>query len=84
MFQSVLVSFPDLIRRVYRLQYNARAILKAIRAWVGFGSGTETKSVCVCIVYVNSPVPGSPLRRRDQDCGYLVNDLLLCVSACMW
>ena len=35
-----LVSSPDLIRRVYRLQYNA--ILKAIHAGVGFGSETET------------------------------------------
>ena len=34
-----LVSSPDLIRRVYRLQYNA--ILKAICAGVGFGSETE-------------------------------------------
>ena len=37
-----LVSSPDLIRRVYCFQYNARVILKATRAGVGFGSGTET------------------------------------------
>ena len=39
---TVVVSSPDLIRRVYRLP---RAILKAIRAGVGFGSGTETITV---------------------------------------
>ena len=45
---TVLVSSPDLIRRVYRFQYNmqkTRAVLKAIRAGVGFGSGTETSTV---------------------------------------
>ena len=41
---SDIVSSPDLVRHVYRLQYNVRAILKAIRAGVGFGSGTETTS----------------------------------------
>ena len=35
-----VVSSPDLIWRVYRLQYNT--ILKVICAGVGFGSGTET------------------------------------------
>ena len=39
---QLLVLSPDLIRRVYRFQYNARAILKVIHAGVGFGSGTET------------------------------------------
>ena len=34
----IVVSSPDLIRHVYHFQYN----LKAIRAGVGFGSGTET------------------------------------------
>ena len=43
----VLVSSPDLIWRVYRLQYNA--ILKAIRAGVGFGSGTETRKCYTCM-----------------------------------
>ena len=37
-----MVSSPDLIRRVYCFQYNPCAILKAICAGVGFGSGTET------------------------------------------
>ena len=36
-----VVLSPDLIWRVYRLQYNT--ILKVIRAGVGFGSGTETR-----------------------------------------
>ena len=36
---------PDLIWHVYCFQYNVRenAILKAIRTWVGCGSGTETR-----------------------------------------
>ena len=43
---TLLVLSPDLIRRVYRLQYNVweNTILKVIRAGVGFGSGTETIS----------------------------------------
>ena len=36
---------PDLIWCVYHFWYNSpRAILKAIRAGVGFGSGTETNT----------------------------------------
>ena len=40
-----LSSSPDLIWHVYCFQYNVRenAILKAIRTWVGCGSGTETR-----------------------------------------
>ena len=41
-----VVSSPDLIWRIYRLQYNApplHTILKVICAGVGFGSGTETR-----------------------------------------
>ena len=45
---------PDLIRCLYRFQYNAlpspRSILKAIRAGVGFGSGTETNAIREIIV----------------------------------
>ena len=41
-----LVSSPDLIRQVYRFQYNVR---KVICAGVGFGSGTETNLNCVYI-----------------------------------
>ena len=41
-----VVLSPDLIRRIYRFQYNALenpcTLLKAIHAGVGFGSGTET------------------------------------------
>ena len=46
-FQIRVVSSPDLIQHVHHFQYNAwentHAILKAIRAGVGFGSGTKTK-----------------------------------------
>ena len=38
----VLVSSPDLFRRVYHFQYNTWVILKAICAGVGFEPGTET------------------------------------------
>ena len=47
-YSMSLVSSPDLIRYAYRFQYKAWekdtecAILKAICAGVGFGSGTET------------------------------------------
>ena len=41
---SHLVSSPDHIWRVCHFQYNAHAILKAIRTGIGFGSGTETNS----------------------------------------
>ena len=38
----LLVSSSDFIWCVYRFQYNPHVILKAIRARVGFGSGTKT------------------------------------------
>ena len=41
--QANLVPSPDLIRPVYRFQYDVCAILKVISAGIGFGSGTETK-----------------------------------------
>ena len=37
----ILVSSPDLIQRMY--------CLKAIRAEVGFGSGTETTLICIIL-----------------------------------
>ena len=55
---TILVSSPDLIRCVYRFPYNARAILKAIRAGVGFGSGTETTTI---LTYTNVRTFLSPL-----------------------
>ena len=52
-----LVPRPHPVRILYRFQYNARE-LKAIRAGVGFGSGTETSvPVYYCsesTVYVGS------------------------------
>ena len=44
----VIVSSPDLIWRIYRFPlsyFSYWVILKAIRAGVGFGSGTETRQV---------------------------------------
>ena len=34
---QLLVLSPDLIQRIYRFQYNTRAILKVIHAGIGFG-----------------------------------------------
>ena len=53
-----IVLSPDLIWRVYRFQYNTqelRAVLKAIRAGVGFGSGTETiMAIKVYVMFNNA------------------------------
>ena len=41
-----------LVQREYRFQYNA--ILKVIRAGVGFGSGTETNTLFIhCYIYIS-------------------------------
>ena len=45
-----LVSSPDLI---WCFQYNLRAILKAIRAGVGIGSGTEADAHPALTVYTH-------------------------------
>ena len=53
-----LVLSPDFIWRVYRFHYNTqelRAVLKAIRAGVGFGSGTETiMAIKVYVMFNNA------------------------------
>ena len=41
----IIVSSPDLIRRAYIASSIMRAILKAFRTGVGFGSGTETRRI---------------------------------------
>ena len=47
----VLVSSPDFIWQVYiALQYSAHVILRMIHAGIGFGSGTETMYVHVCVI----------------------------------
>ena len=51
----IVVSSPDLIRRIYRFQYSPCAILKAIRAGVGFGSETETNQIVLMLVICSIP-----------------------------
>ena len=59
----MIVSSPDLIRHIYRFQYNARpgAVLKAIHAGVGFGSGTETSLMMNSV----ASFPGSHAPERE-------------------
>ena len=49
---TLIVLSPDVIWRIYCFQYNVQAILKAIRAGVGFGSGTETSTLSVAVTYM--------------------------------
>ena len=46
LYCSIIVSSPDLIRRVYRFQYNASNTESDLR-WGWFGSGTETMFIIV-------------------------------------
>ena len=48
----MVVSSIDLIWCVYRFQYNARAILKAICAGVGFGSKVMVDYLDVCVTVI--------------------------------
>ena len=48
----IVVSSPDFI---YRFQYSPCAILKAIRAGVGFGSETETNQIVLMLVICSIP-----------------------------
>ena len=73
----VFVLSPDIIRRVYRFQYNAwenACDSEAIRAGIGFGSGTETTPVFDCL-HVQYD-------RKNWRWGGPGNDAILNLSTC--